>query len=185
MAAVAVLTKKIENTSLGDLLNSCAGPKIDEMRSLEALVAEEEAARSAPGSGGGAPAGGTRCAGEWRRRHPGGRLAAAVASASRGQPVCWVTGCEVVSGRAAVGLSIEAESELLVVASSATMTLNKRPGNEARGENPVPFGMSIDSILDVVPLLEALLRRPTYIHNKNNDPLGNLRFQFVFASINR
>uniref|UniRef100_A0A0E0Q5R5 DUF3778 domain-containing protein n=1 Tax=Oryza rufipogon TaxID=4529 RepID=A0A0E0Q5R5_ORYRU len=45
----------------------------------------------------------------------------------------WVTGCEVVSGRAAVGLSIEAESELLVVASSATMTLNKRPGNEARG----------------------------------------------------
>uniref|UniRef100_A0A0E0HYA0 Uncharacterized protein n=1 Tax=Oryza nivara TaxID=4536 RepID=A0A0E0HYA0_ORYNI len=113
----------------------------------------------------------------------------------------WVTGCEVVSGRAVVGLSIEAESELLVVASSATMTLNKRPGNEARGwrwsilreprvktlpsENPVPFGMSIDSILDVVPLLEALLRRPTYIHNKNNDPLGNLRFQFVFASINR
>uniref|UniRef100_I1Q956 Uncharacterized protein n=1 Tax=Oryza glaberrima TaxID=4538 RepID=I1Q956_ORYGL len=53
------------------------------------------------------------------------------------------------------------------------------------GENPVPFGMSIDSILDVVPLLEALLRRPTYIHNKNNDPLGNIRFQFVFASINR
>uniref|UniRef100_A0A0D3GNS7 Uncharacterized protein n=1 Tax=Oryza barthii TaxID=65489 RepID=A0A0D3GNS7_9ORYZ len=81
-----------------------------------------------------------------------------------------------------VGLSIEAESELLVVASSATMTLNKRPGNEARGwrwsilrepqvktlpsENPVPFGMSIDSILDVVPLLEALLRRPRVMLSK-------------------
>uniref|UniRef100_A0A0E0I095 Uncharacterized protein n=1 Tax=Oryza nivara TaxID=4536 RepID=A0A0E0I095_ORYNI len=59
------------------------------------------------------------------------------------------------------------------------MTLNERPGNAARvwkwsilreprmktlpsailGENRVPFGMGVDSILDVAPLLKASLRR--------------------------
>ncbi len=33
----SVLTKKIEHTGLGDLLSSCEGPKVDEMRACQSI----------------------------------------------------------------------------------------------------------------------------------------------------